>query len=62
MIIDKLTGELKTIRYSVIEVEINKKLEDKPAITPETNTKLTYDEKGLVIKEENVMCDIITFF
>ncbi|MDR6845933.1 hypothetical protein [Flavobacterium granuli] len=62
MIIDKLTGELKTIPYSVIKEAINKKLEGNPAITPGTNTKITYDAKGLVIKGENVMCDFITYF
>jgi hypothetical protein len=62
VIIDKLTGELMTIPYSVIEEAINKILEGNPAITTGTNTKITYDPKGLVTKGESVMCDFITCF
>lgn len=57
----KLGGSL--IQPTVLNTTaINKKLEGNPAITPGTNTKITYDAKGLVIKEENVMCDFITYF
>src|SRR6187402_944534 len=55
VIIDKVTGILKTIPYSVIETAINKKVDSNPLITAGTNTKITYDEKGLVTKGENVV-------
>lgn len=53
VIIDKVTGVLKTIPYSVIENAINKKVDSNPVITAGTNTKITYDAKGLVTKGEN---------
>ena len=53
VIIDKITGELRTIPYSVIESAINKKVDSNPTITAGTNTKITYDSKGLVTKGEN---------
>ncbi|MGQ7944625.1 tail fiber domain-containing protein [Flavobacterium sp. WC2509] len=52
VIIDKTTGVLKTIPYSVIEGTINNKLDSNPIITAGTNTKITYDAKGLVTKGE----------
>jgi hypothetical protein len=54
MVIDKLTGELKTIPYSIIENIINRKVDGNPTIIAGTKTKITYDEKGLVIKGEDV--------
>jgi hypothetical protein len=53
VIIDKTTGVLKTIPYSVIETAINKKVDGNPLITAGTKTKITYDEKGLVTKGES---------
>jgi hypothetical protein len=53
VIIDKVTGVLKTIPYSVIEEAINKKLDGNPIIAAGTNTKITYDAKGLVTKSES---------
>jgi hypothetical protein len=53
VVIDKITGELKTIPYLVIENIINRKVDSNPKITPETKTKITYDEKGLVTKGED---------
>lgn len=53
VIIDKVTGVLKTIPYSVIEDIINRKVEGNPVIPAGTNTKITYDAKGLVTKGEN---------
>jgi hypothetical protein len=44
VIIDKITGALKTIPASVIDGKIN----GNPLITPSTKTKITYDDKGLV--------------
>ncbi len=53
VLIDKLTGVLKTIPYSIITEALNKKLDSNPAIVAGTNTKITYDEKGLITKGEN---------
>lgn len=53
VVIDKLTGALKTIPYSVIEDILNRKLDGNPVIAAGTKTKITYDEKGLVTKGED---------
>ena len=55
IIIDRVSGELKTISYSFIEDAINKKVDSNPIITAGTNTKITFDTKGLVTKGENVI-------
>ncbi|MDR7370344.1 tail fiber domain-containing protein [Flavobacterium aquidurense] len=54
VVIDKITGVLKTIPYSVIENIIDKKVDSNPKIIPGIKTKITYDEKGLVVKGEDV--------
>jgi hypothetical protein len=55
VIIDKTTGALKTIPSSVID----EKLTANPKIISGSKTKITYDEKGLVIRgEEASIADI----